>query len=266
MKKISMFLAAMAILVFSANQAMAQDETTAAPEASEASVAPAAESEEVVDPFNTKSELPLHQALKKNFIEGGVGYMTAIILCLIFGLALSIERILYLSFSRTNSKLLVKKVEEALAKGGVEAAKDVCRNTRGPVAKIFYDGLDRYDQGIDVVEKNVVSSGNVQMSLLENGLSWISLFIALAPSLGFLGTVVGMIQAFDAIQSAGDISPNIVAGGMKVALITTVGGLIVAMILQVFYNYILSKIDSITIDMEESSIDLIDVLTAYKAK
>ncbi len=192
--------------------------------------------------------------------------MTSIILCLIFGLALSIERILYLSFSRTNSKLLVKKVEEALAKGGVEAAKDVCRNTRGPVAKIFYDGLDRYDQGIDIVEKNVVSSGNVQMSLLENGLSWISLFIALAPSLGFLGTVVGMIQAFDAIQSAGDISPNIVAGGMKVALITTVGGLIVAMILQVFYNYILSKIDSITIDMEESSIDLIDVLTAYKAK
>lgn len=266
MKKISMFLAAMAILVFSANQAMAQDETTAAPEASEASVATAAESEEVVDPFNTKSELPLHQALKKNFIEGGVGYMTAIILCLIFGLALSIERILYLSFSRTNSKLLVKKVEEALAKGGVEAAKDVCRNTRGPVAKIFYDGLDRYDQGIDIVEKNVVSSGNVQMSLLENGLSWISLFIALAPSLGFLGTVVGMIQAFDAIQSAGDISPNIVAGGMKVALITTVGGLIVAMILQVFYNYILSKIDSITIDMEESSIDLVDVLTAYQAK
>ncbi len=265
MKKISMILAAMAILVFSAGSVSAQEQTTPATDTTEA-VAPAAESEGEVNPFETKSELPLHQALKKNFIEGGVGYMTAIILCLIFGLALSIERILYLSFSRTNAKALVKKVEDALNKGGIEAAKEVCRNTRGPVAKIFYDGLDRYNQGLDVVEKNVVSSGSVQMSLLENGLSWISLFIALAPSLGFLGTVVGMIQAFDAIQSAGDISPNIVAGGMKVALITTVGGLIVAMILQVFYNYILSKIDSITIDMEESSIDLIDVLTAYKAK
>ena len=192
--------------------------------------------------------------------------MSLVIICLILGMALSIERILYLSFSRTNAKALVAKVEEALKAGGIEAAKDVCRNTRGPVAKIFYDGLDRYNQGLDVVEKNVVSSGSIQMSMLENGLSWISLFIAIAPSLGFLGTVIGMIQAFDAIQAAGDISPNVVAGGMKVALITTVAGLIVAMILQVFYNYILAKIDSITIDMEEASIDLVDVLTAYKAK
>ena len=191
--------------------------------------------------------------------------MSLIIICLIIGLALSIERILYLSFSKVNAKALVAKVEKALAEGGIEAAKDVCRNTRGPVAKIFYDGLDRYDQGVDVVEKNIVSSGSIQMSMLENGLSWISLFIAIAPSLGFLGTVIGMIQAFDAIQAAGDISPNVVAGGMKVALITTVAGLIVAMILQIFYNYILAKIDAITIDMEEASIDLIDVLTAHKA-
>ena len=157
-------------------------------------------------------------------------------------------------------------MEAALKEGGVEAAKEVCRNTRGPVASIFYQGLLRYDQGIDVVEKTVVSYGSVNMSLMENGLSWIALFIAIAPSLGFLGTVVGMIQAFDAIQAAGDISPNIVAGGMKVALITTVGGLIVAMILQVFYNYILSKIDDLTIDMEDSSISLVDLLVKYENK
>ena len=263
MKKISMFLAAAAILVFSANIASAQESEQAAPEATEVA-APADDAE--VDPFNTQSEIPLHQAPKTKFIEGGAGFMSLVIICLILGMALSIERILYLSFSRTNAKALVAKVEEALKAGGIEAAKDVCRNTRGPVAKIFYDGLDRYDQGLDVVEKNVVSSGSIQMSMLENGLSWISLFIAIAPSLGFLGTVIGMIQAFDAIQAAGDISPNVVAGGMKVALITTVAGLIVAMILQVFYNYILAKIDSITIDMEEASIDLVDVLTAYKAK
>ena len=156
--------------------------------------------------------------------------------------------------------------EKALENGGIEAAKKVCRETRGPVASIFYQGLLRYEQGIDVVEKTVVSYGSVQMSEMENGLSWIALFIAIAPSLGFLGTVIGMIQAFDAIQAAGDISPNVVAGGMKVALITTVAGLIVAMILQIFYNYILAKIDSITIDMEDSSISLIDVLTKYSEK
>ena len=192
--------------------------------------------------------------------------MSLIIICLIIGLALAIERILYLTFSKTNTKALLAKVEKALADGGIEAAKNVCRDTRGPVASIYYQGLLRYDQGIDVVEKTIVSYGSVQMSEMENGLSWISLFIAIAPSLGFLGTVIGMIEAFDAIQRAGDISPNVVAGGMKVALITTVGGLIVAMILQVFYNYILAKIESITIDMEDSSISLIDVLSKYEAK
>ena len=171
-----------------------------------------------------------------------------------------------LSFQKVNTKKLILAVEDALKNGGIDAAKDVCRNTRGPVADIFYQGLLRYDQGLDVVEKSIVSYGSVQMSKMESGLSWISLFIAIAPSLGFLGTVIGMIQAFDAIQAAGDISPNVVAGGMKVALITTVGGLIVAMILQVFYNYILAKIDTLSIDMENSSIELIDVLSDYKAK
>ncbi len=257
MKKFFMLFAAAALLLVSANIASAQD-GQAAGAATEVSAE--------VNPFDVKSEVPLHQALKTKFIEGGAGFMSLIIICLIIGLALSIERILYLSFSKTNAKALVAKVEDALKNGGIEAAKDVCRETRGPVASIFYQGLVRYDQGLDVVEKSVVSYGSVQMSNMENGLSWIGLFIALAPSLGFLGTVIGMIQAFDAIQAAGDISPNVVAGGMKVALITTVGGLIVAMILQVFYNYILAKIDSITIDMEDSSICLIDVLKEYQGK
>ncbi|MBR1405450.1 MAG: MotA/TolQ/ExbB proton channel family protein, partial [Bacteroidales bacterium] len=204
--------------------------------------------------------------LKTKFIEGGAGFMSLIIICLIIGLALAIERILYLTFAKTNTKKLLAAVEKALEEGGIEKAKEVCRNTRGPVASIFYQGLLRYDQGLDTVEKSIVSYGSVQMSNMESGLSWISLFIAIAPSLGFLGTVIGMIQAFDAIQAAGDISPNVVAGGMKVALITTVAGLIVAMILQVFYNYILAKIDSLSIDMEDASISLVDILTKYNKK
>ena len=260
MKKFFMVLAAMTLMVISAHVASAQNDQAA----------PAPATEQVasgdIDPFNTKSEEPLHQQLKTKFIEGGAGFMALIIICLIIGLALAIERILYLSFSKINTKKLVEKVEAALADGGIEKAKDVCRNTRGPVASIFYQGLDRYDQGLDVVEKSIVSYGSVQMSNMEKGLSWISLFIAIAPSLGFLGTVIGMIQAFDAIQAAGDISPNVVAGGMKVALITTVGGLIVALILQVFYNYILAKIDSISIDMEDSSIALVDALVEYNKK
>ena len=211
-------------------------------------------------------EVPLHQQLKTKFIEGGPLWMAPIALVLVLGLALSIERILYLTFAKTNTKKLLKGVEDALANGGIEAAKDLCRNTRGPVASIFYQGLLRYEEGVDVVEKTIVSYGSVQMSLMEDGMTWISLFIALAPSLGFLGTVVGMIAAFDAIQAAGDISPNVVAGGMKVALITTVFGLIVAMILQVFFNYILTKIESLTTDMEDSSISFVDVLTKYAAK
>ena len=192
--------------------------------------------------------------------------MTTIILCLILGLAICIERILYLSFAKVNTKKLLTNIEKALNEGGVDAAKEVCRNTRGPVASIFYQGFLRMDQGIEVVEKTVVSYGSVQMSLMENGLTWVGLFISLATSLGFLGTVVGMVQAFDAIQIAGDISPNIVAGGMKVALITTVGGLIVAIILQIFYNYILSRIDAISIEMEDASISLVDILVKYEKK
>ena len=260
-----MFLAVAGLMTFTANIASAQDEQEAAAAATEVgeNAAPASGADLLK---GTGEDVPLHQAIKTKFIEGGAGFMALIVICLILGLALAIERILYLNFAKTNVKKLLTKVEDALNNGGIEAAKDVCRNTRGPVASIFYQGLLRYDQGLDTVEKSIVSYGSVQMSQLENGLSWISLFIAIAPSLGFLGTVIGMIQAFDAIQAAGDISPNVVAGGMKVALITTVAGLIVAMILQVFYNYILAKIDSITIDMEDASISLVDILTKYNKK
>lgn len=211
-------------------------------------------------------EKPLHQQLKIKIIEGGPMFMGFILVALILGLALAFERIIYLNLATTNTQKLLKKIEEALNNGGIEAAKEVCRNTRGPVASIFYQGLDRYDSGIEVVEKSVVSYGSVQMGQLESGLTWIALFIALAPMLGFMGTVIGMIQAFDAIEAAGDINPSLVAGGIKVALITTVTGLVVAMILQVFYNYIVGKIDSLVNAMEESSISLIDILVDYERK
>ena len=259
-----MFLAVSGNRAVSANLAVAQDQ--AADSTSAAATEVAAPANDLAALTGNAPEIPLHQQLKTKFIEGGPMWMAPIALVLVLGLALSIERILYLTFAKTNTKKLVANVEAALANGGVEAAKDVCRNTRGPVASIFYQGLLRYDEGIDVVEKTIVSYGSVQMNLMENGMTWISLFIALAPSLGFLGTVVGMIAAFDAIQAAGDISPNVVAGGMKVALITTVFGLIVAMILQVFFNYILTKIESLTTDMEDSSISFVDVMTKFAAK
>lgn len=205
-----------------------------------------------------------HQVVKTYFIQGGAGFMASILLCLILGLAISIERTLYLNLSATNTKKLLNKLEAALEAKGIEAAKDVCNETRGPVASIFFQGLTRYDEGLDMVEKSVVSYGSVLMGRLENGLSWISLFIATAPMLGFLGTVIGMVVAFDAIEAAGDISPTVVAGGIKIALLTTVFGLIVAIILQFFYNYLVSKIDSLVNDMEDSSISFIDILSKYK--
>lgn len=205
----------------------------------------------------------LHQVVKQKFIEGGPEFMSFVLICLILGLAMSIERILYLNMATTNNDQLLQDVDSALQSGGVEAAKEVCRNTRGPVASIFYQGLDRADHGIEMVEKSVVSYGSVQMGLLEKGLSWISLFIALAPMLGFFGTVIGMIEAFDAIAAANNISPGIVAGGIGVALITTVSGLLVAMILQIFYNYIVAKVDSIVNEMENASISLIDLMIKY---
>lgn len=212
-----------------------------------------------------KSET-FHQILKEQFIQGGPGFMGIVLVTLILGLALSIERIIYLNLSTTNTQKLLNKVETALETGGVDAAKEVCKNTRGPVSSIFYQGLDRFDEGMDTVEKSIVSYGSVLNGRLEKGLSWISLFIAIAPMLGFMGTVIGMIGAFDAIAAAGDISPTIVASGIKVALLTTVFGLITAIILQIFYNYIVAKVDSLVNDMEDSTISFIDLLTIHLKK
>jgi len=211
-------------------------------------------------------EVPMHKQVKQKFIEGGAGFMAFVMLSLIIGLAFVIERIIYLNLATTNTDKLLNDIEEALKAGGIEAAKEVCRSTRGPVASIFYQGLDRADEGVDMAEKSVMSYGSVQMGLLEKNLTWIQLMIAIAPMLGFMGTVIGMIGAFDAIQAAGDISPALVAGGIKVALITTVSGLIVAIILQVFYNYIVSKIDSLVTSMEDASITLIDILYKNQLK
>lgn len=213
-----------------------------------------------------EEDLGFHQELKKRFIEGGPTFMGIVLLCLILGLAIAIERIIFLNASTTNSKKLAQKVEDALESGGVDAAKEVCRNTSGPVASIYYQGLDRVNEGIDVAEKSIVAYGGVQMGQLEKNVSWVSLFIALAPMLGFMGTVIGMINAFDKIEAAGDMQPSLVAGGIKVALLTTVFGLIVAIILQVFYNFIVAKIDSIVNDMEDASITLVDILVAHNNK
>ena len=216
------------------------------------------------DELSTSVAPSFTQELKNRFIEGGPGFMGIVLICLILGLAISIERIIFLNLATTNTKKLTSGVEEAISSGGIEAAKELCRDTKGPVASIFYQGLDRANEGIENAEKAVIAYGGVQMGQLEKNVSWISLFIALAPMLGFMGTVIGMIQAFDKIEAAGDMQPSLVAGGIKVALLTTVFGLIVAIILQVFYNYIVAKIDSIVNDMEDASITLIDILSANK--
>ena len=206
------------------------------------------------------------QILKEKFIEGGAFFMSFVLLALVLGLALVIERIIYLTFAQTNTDKLLGSVESALNSGGVDAAKEVCRNTRGPVATIFFEGLDHYDEGLDMVDKSIMSVGSVENGKLEKGVSWISLFIALAPMLGFMGTVIGMIGAFDAIEAAGDINPSLVAGGIREALLTTVFGLITAIILQIFYNLIVAMIDGIVIKMEDASISFMDMLVEYNKK
>ncbi|NJN42580.1 MAG: MotA/TolQ/ExbB proton channel family protein [Flammeovirgaceae bacterium] len=219
----------------------------------------------VIDDAPEAIEEPsFHQRIKEKFIEGDVTFMWPLLICLILGLSVAIERIITLNLATTNTNKLLSQIEDALANGGVEAAKEVTKNTKGPVASIFTQGLMRMSEGIDMVEKSIVSYGSVEMGRLERGLIWVSLFISLGPMLGFFGTVIGMVAAFDAIEAAGDISPQVVAGGMKIALITTVGGLIVGMILQVFYNYLVSKIDSLVNSMEDASITLVDILVKHK--
>ena len=246
-----------------------QTEQVATEEAAPAEevVAEEAVEEVVTAPIAEEEQtLTFHETIKKQFIDGGWGFMTLVLIVLVLGLAISIERIIYLTLSTTNTKKLVAEFEVALNEGGIEKAKELCRNTRGPVASIFYQGLMRYNDGLEEVEKAMISYGSVMNGNLTSGSSWITLFIALGPMLGFFGTVIGMIQAFDAIAAAGDISPTVVAGGMKVALITTVFGLLVAMILQIAYNFILNKIEGILNDMEESTISFMDILTSYNRK
>ena len=254
MRKLFALIAVLGMLTIGASKLMAQEDEAA----------PAAQTEQTTVSIDDEQieSTSMHAAIKQKFIEGGAGFMACVVLCLIFGLAIAIERVIYLNLSDTNPNIGAN----AMNNGGIEAAKEYCRNTRGPVASIFYQGLSRYDQGIDMVEKSVVSYGSVQMGLMEKGLTWIGLFIALAPMLGFLGTVIGMIEAFDQIQAAGDMSPALVAGGIKVALITTVGGLIVAMILQVFYNYCVSKVEGIVNNMEDASVSMLDILVKYEQK
>ena len=278
MKKLFAFVAVLVMLSFGASiNALAQDEpvdTTAVEQVADSAATdlsvtaieePAAiESDEAEAEAEVSGEL--HKKIKAKFIEGGASFMGALLLCLIFGLALAIERIIYLNLATTNTGKLLDKVESALESGGIDAAKEVCRDSRGPVASIFYQGLDRADEGVEAAEKSLVSYGSVQMGLLEKNLSWISLFIAIAPMLGFMGTVIGMIAAFDQIRMAGNVSAQLVAGGIQIALITTVTGLIIAVILQIFYNYILSKIDGLVNAMEDSSITLIDMLIKHNLK
>ena len=266
MKRLFSLLTIFALIFVQSNQAFPiQDEMEMMDQDSVQTTEMAEMEAPVMEAPVEEEQLNFHQELKKRFIEGGPGFMGIVLLCLILGLAIAIERIIYLNLSTTtDSSKLTSDVEAAMKSGGINAAKEVCRNTPGPVASIFYQGLDRSSEGIESAEKAVIAYGGVQMGQLEKNVSWISLFIALAPMLGFMGTVIGMIQAFDKIEAAGDMQPSLVAGGIKVALLTTVFGLIVAIILQIFYNYIIAKIDSIVNDMENASIDLMDILVNNK--
>ncbi len=273
MKKVISSLVIAAVMTFGiSNTLNAQDSLATAGDsieevasAADETIADQAQEGEVEETPAEEAGTDFVQQLKQKYIEGDPLWMTPVLICLIIGLSMSIERIVYLNLSTINTQKFLDEVETALKNGGVEAAKDVCRNTRGPIASIFYQGLDRADEGIEMVEKSVVSYGGVQMGLLEKGLSWLSLFIALAPMLGFLGTVIGMIFAFDQIVSEGQVSPTTVAGGIKVSLLTTVFGLIAAIILQIFYNYIVSKVDGIVNEMEDASISLVDMMIKNNA-
>lgn len=283
MKRLVILLMLTGVFTMSHLQTMAQDEVASEEVASDSTEMVADDStaveEEYVEEEYVEEEVAaadyeevaveepsFHQVVKEQFIQGGWQFMGIVLLCLILGLAVAIERIITLNLATTNTKKLLEQVEGALNSGGVEAAKDVCRNTQGPVASIFVQGLMRMSEGVEMVEKSIIAYGSVEMGKLEKGMVWISLFISLAPMLGFMGTVIGMIDAFDAIAEAGDVSPALVAGGIKVALLTTVGGLIVAVILQLFYNYLVSKIDSLVNSMEDASISLVDILVKHSAK
>jgi biopolymer transport protein ExbB len=273
MRKVTALLLVLGLIFFSANVVSAQDPGAEEMPDDTSQVAEEQPVEEEVAPppppppsdDEAEDSAPKKtgfQMLKEKFIEGNWIFMSFVLVCLILGLAFCIERIITLNIATTNTDKLLARIDDNLKNGDVEGAMEVCKSTPGPTASILFEGLKNADKGPDAVEKAIVSYGSVQMGLLEKGLVWISLFIAIAPMLGFMGTVIGMIGAFDAIQVAGDISPNIVAGGIKVALLTTVFGLIVAIILQIFYNYIVSKIDGIVNRMEDASVALVEIMAS----
>ena len=276
MKHIRICIATMAIVAMSifgtsvveaqSKEAVADSVTTALTDSTAKSVADSTTSDLIVEDelLETEETGGLHKQLKSKFIEGSAGFMSLVALALVIGLAFCIERIIYLTLSEINAKKLMNTIGSKIESADIEGAKDICRNTRGPVASICYQGLLRINESIEDIERSVVSYGAVQTANLERGCSWIKLCITIAPSLGFLGTVIGMVMAFDNIRVAGDISATIVASGMKVALITTIFGIIVALVLQLFYNYIVSKIEHITSQMEESAITLLDCITKFK--
>ena len=276
MKHIRIWIATMAIVVMSifgtavveaqVKEAVTDSVTATTPDSAAANIADSAATELIAEDelMETEDEGGLHKQLKSKFIEGSAGFMSLVALALVIGLAFCIERIIYLTLSEINAKKLMDNIGNKIENGDIEGAKDICRDTRGPVASICYQGLLRIGESIENIERSVVSYGAVQTANLERGCSWIKLCITIAPSLGFLGTVIGMVMAFDNIRVAGDISATIVASGMKVALITTIFGIIVALVLQLFYNYIVSKIEHITSQMEESAITLLDCITKYK--
>lgn len=272
MRKLIALLLVFGLVVFSGNFVYAQDAeggdqagTEQVDSAAVEEAAPAEEPEPEPAPAaaeTTEAPQSGYQLLKKYFIDGDWRFMSFVLITLILGLAFCIERIITLNIATTNTDKLLSRIDERLKSGDVQGAMEVCKSTQGPTASILYEGLKNANEGPEAVEKAIVSYGSVQMGLLEKGLVWISLFIAIAPMLGFLGTVIGMIQAFDRIEAVGDLSPSVVAGGIKVALLTTVFGLVVAIILQVFYNYIVSKIDGIVNKMEDASIALVDIMAA----
>lgn len=253
-----------------AQDEQAQTEQTEQTVAPEQTPAPVETVEEPAPVQTAEADAPVtfRESIKKQFIDGGPGFMGIVLIILLLGMAISIERIIYLTLATSNSKKLLEGIEAKMKNGDVEGAKNLCKNTRGPVASIFTQGLIRYQDGqsLDEVEKALVSYGSVAGGKLESGLSWIGLCISLAPMFGFMGTVIGMIQAFDDIAAAGDMSPTVVASGMKVALLTTVFGLIAAIILQIFFNFIASKIEGIVNDMEDASISFMDILAKYNNK
>ncbi len=278
MKKLIAFLMVAGLVTFGvSNLVVAQDEQAqteqteqvVAPEQTEVAEAPqAAETTEEITPAETEAPKTFRESIKKQFIDGGPGFMGIVLVILLIGMAISIERIIYLTLATANSKKLLAGIEAKMKNNDVEGAKQLCKDTRGPVASIFTQGLIRYQDGqsLEEVEKAIVSYGSVAGGKLESGLSWVGLCISLAPMFGFMGTVIGMIQAFDDIAAAGDMSPTVVAGGMKVALLTTVFGLIAAIILQIFFNFIAAKIESIVNDMEDASISFMDILAKYNNK